>query len=134
MLTKRVREQIEWHFFNYPADLATYKERRREIVESGMGVNFERVGSSGGLPGNPTERKAILLEELEQEKSWAAVVRNTFNAFRFEPEYEVMEKLYIKGVSYKEIFCEGVGERTYWRWRDKWLGYAYQWAKKFKLL
>lgn len=133
-LTKRLRDKIEWHFYNFPADMSIYKERRREILESGMGVNYERVGSGGGLPSNPTERKAILLEELEQEKTWATVVRNTFNAFRFEPEYKVMEQLYVHRVPYKELFCKGVGERTYWRWRDNWLEYAYKWAKKFRLL
>lgn len=134
MLTKRLREQIEWHFYNYPADKDLYNERVREITESGLTASYDRVGSRGNIPSNPTERKAILLEELDRERTWSNVVRNTFSAFRFEPEYEVMKKLYIERVSYKEIFCEGVGERTYWRWRDKWLGYAYKWARKFKLL
>lgn len=134
MLTKRIRQQIEWHFYNYPADMALYNERVRDITESGISMNYDRVGSGGNLPGSPTERKAILLEELEQEKTWATVVRNTFNAFRFEPEYKVMEQLYIHRVPYKELFTNGLWETTFWRWRDKWLDYACKWAKKFKLL
>lgn len=134
MLTKRLRNQIEWHFYNYPADMALYNERVREIAESGLSMNYERIGSGGNTPGSPTERKAILLEELDREKTWATVVRNTFNAFRFEPEFKVMEKLYIYRVPYKELFSGDVWERTYWRWRDKWLEYAYKWAKKFRLL
>lgn len=134
MLTKRLREEIEWHFYNYPADMAIYQERRREILESGMGVNYERVGSGGGVQGNPTEKKAILLESLEQEKTWATVVRNTFNKFRFEQEYETMKELYIERRDYREVIANGLSERTYWRWRDKWLEYALKWAKKYRLL
>ena len=95
MLTKRLRSQIEWHFYNYPADMALYNERVREIAESGLTVNYDRIGSGGNTPGSPTERKAIMLEALEQERSWATVVRNTFVAFQFEPEYEIMTELYI---------------------------------------
>lgn len=32
MLTKRLRSQIERHFYNYPADIALYNERVREIA------------------------------------------------------------------------------------------------------
>lgn len=134
MLTKRLRSQIEWHFYNYPADMALYNERVREIAESGLSMNYERIGSGGNTPGSPTERKAVLLEELDREKTWATVVRNTFNAFRFEPEFKVMEKLYIYRVPYKELFSNGLWETTFFRWRDKWLEYALKWAKKFKLL
>lgn len=137
MLTKRLREQIEWHFYNYQADMAIYKERRREILESGMGVNYERVGSGGGLPGSPTERKAILLEELDQEKTWATVVRNTFTKFEFEEEYKIMKQLYINRRDYKEIIADkenGLSESTYWRRRDNWLLYALRRARKFHLL
>lgn len=134
MLTKRLRSQIEWHFYNYPADMALYNERVRDIAEAGLSMNYERIGSGGNTPGSPTERKAVLLEELDQEKTWATVVRNTFNAFRFEPEFKVMEKLYIYRVPYKELFSNGLWETTFFRWRDKWLEYALKWAKKFKLL
>lgn len=134
MLTKRLRSQIEWHFYNYPADIALYNERVREIAESGLTVNYNRIGSGENTPGSPTERKAIMLEALEQERSWATVVRNTFVAFQFEPEYEIMTELYINRGKYKEILCNGLWQSTFWRWRDRWLEYAYKWAQKFNLL
>ena len=134
MLTKRLRSQIEWHFYNYPADMALYNERVREIAESGLTANYDRIGSGGNTPGSPTERKAIMLEALEQERSWATVVRNTFVAFQFEPEYEIMTELYINRRKYKEILCNGLWQSTFWRWRDNWLEYAYKWAQKFNLL
>lgn len=134
MLTKRLRSQIEWHFYNYPEDIALYNERVREIAESGLTVNYDRIGSGGNTPGSPTERKAIMLEALEQERSWATVVRNTFIAFQFEPEHKVMVELYIKGRNLKELLCDWLRETTFYRWRDHWLEYAYKWAKKFGLL
>lgn len=134
MLTKRLRSQIERHFYNYPADIALYNERVREIAESGLTVNYDRIGSGGNTPESPTERKAIMLEALEQERNWATVVRNTFIAFRFEPEYKVMCELYIKGRKLKELLGDGLWETTFYRWRDHWLEYAYKWAKKFGLL
>lgn len=134
MLTTRLRSQIERHFYNYPADIALYNERVREIAESGLTVNYDRIGSGGNTPGSPTERKAIMLEALEQERSWATVVRNTFIAFQFEPEHKVMVELYIKGRKLKELLCDELWETTFYRWRDHWLEYAYKWAKKFGLL
>lgn len=134
MLTKRLRSQIEWHFYNYPADIALYNERVREIAESGLTVNYDRIGSGGNTPGSPTERKAIMLEALEQERNWATVVRNTFVAFQFEPEHKVMVELYIKGRPLKELLCDGLWETTFYRWRDRWLEYALKWARKFNLL
>lgn len=134
MLTKRLRSQIERHFYNYPADIALYNERVREIAESGLTVNYDRIGSGGNTQGSPTERKAIMLEALEQERNWATVVRNTFVAFQFEPEYEIMTELYINRRKYKEILCNGLWQSTFWRWRDRWLEYAYKWAQKFNLL
>lgn len=134
MLTKRLRKQIEWHFYNYPADAALYEEKRREIMESGCTASYDRVGGRGNAPSNPTESKFFKLQALEQERSWATVVRNTFIAFRFEPEYKVMCELYIKGRKLKELLCDGLWETTFYRWRDHWLEYAYKWAKKFGLL
>lgn len=133
MLTKRIRKQIEWHFKNYNADAALYEERAREIIDSGLTANYSGVGGCGGVS-SPTEAKGLRLLELDNEQSWAAVVRNTFIAFRFEPEHKVMVELYIKGQSLKELLCDGLWETTFYRWRDNWLEYAYKWAKKFDLL
>lgn len=133
MLTTRLRKQIEWHFYNYEADLALYEDRVRDIIDSGLTVEFGRVGS-GTRPGNPTESKVMRLDELDNRRSWAAVVRNTFNAFKFEPEYDIMVALYVNGKQYRELCTGGLWERTLYRWRDKWLEYAYKWAKEFKLI
>lgn len=133
MLTKRIRKQIEWHFKNYNADAALYDDRVREIIDSGLTANYSGVGGGGGVS-SPTEAKGLRLLELDNEQSWAAVVRNTFIAFRFEPEHKVMVELYIKGRPLKELLCDRLWESTFYRWRDNWLEYAYKWAKKFNLL
>lgn len=133
MLTKRLRKQIEWHFKNYNADAALYEDRVREIVDSGLTANYSGIRGGGGVS-SPTEIKGLRLLEIDNEQSWAAVVRNTFIAFRFEPEHKVMVELYIKGRPLKELLCDGLWESTFYRWRDNWLEYAYKWAKKFGLL
>ncbi len=133
MLTKRLRNQIEWHFKNYNADAALYEDRVREIVDSGLTANYSGIRGGGGVS-SPTEIKGLRLLEIDNEQSWAAVVRNTFIAFRFEPEHKVMVELYIKGRPLKELLCDGLWESTFYRWRDNWLEYAYKWAKKFGLL
>ena len=134
MLTKKMRKQIEGHFFNYKEYLSLYNEKVLDIIESGLTARYDRVGSRGSVPGNPTESKALRLEELDREKCWATVVLNTFNAFRFKPEYDIMVDLYIKRRNRKEIFCDGLLESTFYRWRDRWLTCAYQWAKELKLI
>ena len=118
MLTKRLREQIEWHFKNYNADIALYNEKVRDILESGLTPNYGGVRGGGNSISSPTEAKAIKLYELDAERSWATVVRNTFIAFRFEPEYKVMCELYIKGRKLKELLCDGLWETTFYRWRN----------------
>lgn len=133
MLTKRLRKQIERHFKNYSADAELYEERVREIVDSGLTANYSGIRGGGGV-GSPTEAKGLRLLELDREQSWAAVVRNTFIAFMFEPEHKVMVELYIKKRPLKELLCDGLWENTFYRWRDNWLEYAYKWAKKFGLL
>lgn len=133
MLTKRLRKQIEWRFKNYNADAALYEDRVREIVDSGLTANYSGIRGGGGVS-SPTEIKGLRLLEIDNEQSWAAVVRNTFIAFRFEPEHKVMVELYIKGRPLKELLCDGLWESTFYRWRDNWLEYAYKWAKKFGLL
>lgn len=133
MLTKRIREEIEWHFYKFKADISLYDSKVSDILESGLVVNLESAGRSN-IPGDPTECKALKLIAIDEQKTWATVVRNTFNAFRFKPEYDIMIDLYIKGRKRKELFAEGLWERTFWRWRDAWLETAYKWAKEFKLL
>lgn len=133
MLTKRIRKQIEWHFKNYKADIALYNDRVDEIVNSGLTANYSGVGGGGDIS-NPTETKGLKLLDLDMQQTWAAVVRNTFIAFRFEPEYKIMVELYIKERPLKDLLCDGLWETTFYRWRDKWLGFAYKWAKKFGLL
>jgi hypothetical protein len=137
MLTTKLRRQLEWHFYNYKADLALSGERERDIIESGLCVAFSHVGSRSRL-GSPTEGKAMRIAALGHGQDWAAVVLNTFNAFRFEPEYDIMTALYEGGIPkqtiIKKYFADGLWERTFYRWRDKWLEYAYNWAKEFKLL
>ena len=135
MLTTRIRKQIEWHFHNHNADIALYNERARDIIDTGLTARLDRIGGDNGIPGRPTESKAIKIEAFTHEKNWAAVIRNTFNAFRFEPEYELMVNLYIDRKKPKELLMDsGMWERTYLRWRDNWLEYAYNWAKEFRLL
>ncbi len=132
MLTKRIRRQIEWHFKNYNADAALYEERIEDITSSGMIANYSGIGGCGGIS-SPTEKAAFKLLELDNERTWATVVRNTFIAFRFEIEYDVMVDLYINHKPIKDILNSGLCESTFYRWRDNWLEYAYKWAKKFNL-
>lgn len=133
MLNTRIRKQIEWHFYNYKADIALYEERKQDIIDSGLTANFGRIGGHSNV-GSPTERKAMQIEALDHERNWATVVKNTFNAFRFEPEYDIMVALYIKGKRYRELCATGFWESTLYRWREKWLEHAYKWAQEFKLL
>lgn len=134
MLTKRIRKQIEWHFYNYAADRALYDSRISEIVDVGLTANYDVVGG-GGAPGNPTERKGLLLNAIGGSGSWAKVVENTFAAFRWELEFGLMRALYVEGKKPSDIFMLGyTSERTFWRARDKWLTTAYYWAQSFRLL
>lgn len=135
IMTRRTRELIEWHFYNYAADKETYAERIAEIAESGITANYSAIGGRGGMPGNPTERKGLLLNDLKLTQTWDAVVRNTFTAFRFEPEYDMMKALYIDGKKPSEIYGGGItSEPTFWRARDRWLCTAYDWARIYELL
>ena len=134
MLTKRLRKQIEWHFRNYNADIALYNERVRDTIESGMTADYSGVGVRRGGISSPTESKTLRILDFDNEKTWATVVRNTFIAFRFEPEYAVMVELYINHKPLKDILCDGLWETTYYRWRNNWLEFAYKWAKNFSLL
>lgn len=141
MLNTRLRKQIEWHFYNYKADLQLYEQRIQDIVDSGLCINFSHIGSHSCLS-NPTEAKAIRIEALQEEmnrkRDWATVVRNTFVAFRFSPEHDIMIALYVKQIPrntvINEFFMKGLWERTFYRWRDKWLEKAYWWAKEFEIL
>lgn len=134
MLTRRLRKQIEWHFYNHKADIALYDEKVREIAEAGISTRYDRAGGRGTPNSDVVFYKALQIAALDKQLGWAAVVRNTFAAFRFEPEYDVMVDLYINHKSRKEIFETGLWESTFWRWRDKWLEHAYKWAKEFCLL
>lgn len=133
MLTKKLRKQIEWHFYNYKADAAIYDNHVCEILDSGLIANYDGIGGGSDV-NNPTECKGLKLYELNNEQTWAAVVRNTFIAFRFEPEHKVMVELYIKERPLKELLRDELWESTFYRWRDNWLEYAYKWAKRFGLL
>lgn len=135
MLTKRMRKLIEWHFYNYAADKEMYAERIAEIAESGITANYSAIGGHSGTPSNPTERKGLLLNDLKLTQTWDAVVRNTFTAFRFEPEYDMMKAMYIDGKKPSEIYNGGITtEPTFWRARDRWLCVAYGWAQVYGLL
>lgn len=134
MLTRRIRKQIEWHFYNYRADMAAYSDRERDVIEKSLTANYSGRGVSCGV-GNPTESKALKLLEFDGDRTWASVVRNTFIAFRFEPEYDIMQALYIDGIPYKKLFDYGSAmEKAFWRGRDKWLETAYEWAQAYGLM
>ncbi len=135
MLTKRTRKLIEWHFYNYAADKEAYSERITEIAERGITANYSAIGGHSGTPGNPTEQKGLLLNDLKLTQTWDAVVRNTFTAFRFEPEYDIMKAMYIDGKKPSEIYNGGITtEPTFWRARNRWLYVAYGWAQVYGLL
>jgi hypothetical protein len=134
MLNTSLRKRIEWHFYNYKADFAIYEERVQDIVDSGLTSRLDAAGGRSSGHSSPTERKAMQIEALDRQKNWATVIRNTFDAFRFEPEYDIMVALYIKGVTRDSIIGDGLWERTFYRWRDGWLELACKWAKEFKLL
>lgn len=133
MLTRRLRNQIEWHFYNYNADAAMYSERETDVIDSALTANYTGVGGGAGV-GNPTERKALKLLDYGGEQNWATVVRNTFTVFRFKDSYSIMRALYIERRSLKDILCDGIWETTFYRWRDEWLECALKWAQYFHLL
>jgi hypothetical protein len=137
MLNKKLRAALEWHFYNYKADQKVYDEKILEVAESGINVNLSRVGSPSHV-GCPTESKAAKLEIIDRERNWATVIRNTFLTFKFLPEHDIMVALYIehtpRNVVIDKYFMSGQWERTFWRWREKWLECAYEWAREFGLL
>jgi hypothetical protein len=137
-MNRNIRRQIEWHFYNYAADEKLYQEKVKDIVETGLTVNYDKIGRSTKIA-DPTPNKAIQLSKFSPDKSWAAVVRNTFNTYRFEAEYDVMVDLYINKKRYSEIIKNknnryGLAESTFFYWRDRWLNTALMWAKEFELL
>jgi hypothetical protein len=139
MLTTRIRKQLEWHFYNREADLAIRDDEIKSVAESGLTVDYSRVGSGGKRGGSPTESKAIKIAALKAGGDWATVVDNTFNAYKFLPEFDAMVALYVENKSFKEIIKNGKNERglnssTFWYWRDKWLETALSWAREYKLL
>lgn len=134
MLNRKTRKLIESHFYNYNKYKSLYKEKETDIINSGLTARYDSFGCSGGMPGNPIESKVFRLLALDKERCWATVVLSTFTAFRFEPEYNIMVALYIERRNRKEIFANGLWETTYYRWREKWLNYAYKCACSLNLL
>ena len=137
-MNRNIRRQIEWHFYNYTADEKLYQEKVKDIVETGLTANYDKIGRSTKIA-DPTPNKAIQLSKFSPDRNWAAVVRNTFNTFRFEPEYAVMVDLYINKKRYSEIIKNknnkyGLAESTFFYWRERWLNTALMWAKEFELL
>ena len=137
-MNRKIRRQIEWHFYNYEADEKLYQEKVKDIVETGLTANYDKIGRSTKIA-DPTPNKAIQLSKFSPDRNWAAVVRNTFNTYRFEPEYAVMVDLYINKKRYREIIKNknnkfGLAESTFFYWRERWLNTALMWAKEFELL
>ena len=137
-MNRSLRRQLEWHFYNYEADEKLYKERLKDIIETGLTAKYDKTGHSQKIS-DPTQHKAMRISELTPDKSWAAVVRNTFNTYRFEAEYDVMVALYIDKKRYSEIIKSrnnkyGLAESTFFYWRERWLNTALMWAKEFELL
>ena len=137
-MNRSLRRQIEWHFYNYTADEKLYQEKVKDIVETGLTANYNKVGHSTKIA-DPTQDKAMQLSKFSPDRNWAAVVRNTFNTYRFEAEYDVMVELYINKKRYREIIKGrnnkyGLAESTFFYWRERWLNTALMWAKEFELL
>ena len=137
-MNRNIRRQIEWHFYNYTADEKLYQEKVKDIVETGLTANYDKIGRSTKIA-DPTPNKAIQLSKFSPDRNWAAVVRNTFNAFRFEAEYDVMVALYIDKKRFNEIIKSernkyGLNRSTFFFWRERWLNTALMWAKEFELL
>ena len=137
-MNRNIRRQIEWHFYNYAADEKLYQEKVKDIVETGLTATYDKIGRSTKIA-DPTPNKAIQLSKFSPDRNWAAVVRNTFNTYRFEAEYDVMVDLYINKKRYSEIIKNrnnkyGLAESTFFYWRDRWLNTALMWAKEFELL
>lgn len=132
MLNTRLRKQIEWHFYNYEAGRKLYQSKAEDIIYAVPPPKY--IPDNCPRRGSPTESKAVKLWELDCDKNWAGVVRNTFLAFRFEPEFALMKRLYIERERWREVIESGVNESTFWYWRDRWLTTALMWAKEYKLL
>ena len=124
MLTRRLRNLIEWHFYNYNADAAMYAEQAQDIIDAALTANYSGVGGVCGV-GNPTESKALKLLEYGGERTWFTVVKD---------HYPIMQALYIERRALKDILCDGIWETTFYRWRDEWLEWALKWAQDFRLL
>lgn len=133
-LNTRLRKKIEWHFKNYSANQKLYREQIEEIAESGTTTAYNQVAGGRGGISNPTEDKALLLCGRGDQSLWAKVVEHTYTAFKWEAEYKIMIKIYAYGKKQKDLELEGLDKRTFLRWRDKWIGCAYKWAKEYGLI
>jgi len=100
-------------------------------------ITSDETKSRGGIgkQGSAVENKALRLLDIFLNGSWLKVVENTFTAFRWEFEYEIMKDLYINKKNRHQIFVErGVGTSSLYLMKKRWLETAYNWAKEFKLL
>jgi len=143
MLTRKLRKQIEWHFYNHRAELALLNERREEIAAHIQSVDYSSIGGGSKYNGaDSTAKRADQLLSLdallENKRNWFCVVRNTFLHFRLELEFDVMCKLYIENkidTSHRKIIrLLEIESSTFYFWRDKWLERALRWAKELDLL
>lgn len=133
-MDKRAKRQIEWAFRNYEANKALGEEQRRDIAESGLTVNWDKITCGRGV-GNPTEAKAMRMLENAKQYLWAEVVRNTLIAFKFEAVYEILNDVYKKNKRHLDVMIEReIPESTYFYRLDKALDYAYMWALEYDLL
>ena len=144
MITKKLKKQIEWHFYNHRADLALYKERRDDILEAGLTACLCSVGGRSSTPSNPTESKAFKLLEIGDPTLWGVVINNVVIAFEFEVQGEIIQDKFdpqglgTKKLKYHQLVSKYGGynaNRSVYDYRyNKIMELAAEWAAKFGLI
>lgn len=70
----------------------------------------------------------------ESGTKWDEVVSKTYTTYQFQPQWKIMYLLYQQKMNVEDIIDQIIPQRTYFRWRDKWLKTALSWAKEYELL
>ncbi|MBO7213985.1 MAG: hypothetical protein J6V66_00660 [Clostridia bacterium] len=134
-MDKKVKRKIEYAFYNYRRLVESAVQSTVDIADAGLAAQY---GSPRVQSTTDNKRESRLCKAIDNSLEawrWCNVVEHTLDHYACDGRDKIIRLRYFKGYSVNHTCSEyGIAQRTFFNFRDEFLGVSEYWAKKFNLL
>lgn len=135
-MERKSRKLIVKALNSYPTMFSDCAKYTLEWAESNMAIDYGKVCVQSSPSNFKETRLCALIDTNEKKLRWCYVVEKVLDHYKFENDKTKFIDLHFFKKQGEIKICNdvGIGRATFFRWENKVIETAYEWAKHYGLL